>query len=108
MLWDIEMRDNIKYKEWIKMHFPDKESCVNQCNIAVLKMTRHFPELTVQVGLADKRYHCWAVTKDGNIIDPTFKQFETTVKYTLVANRFLEKDEIELSTGTIFLKGGVR
>ncbi len=34
----------------------------------------------------------------------SIKQFNEPVEYNLIADRFLEKDEIELSTGTIFLK----
>ncbi len=66
-------------------------------------MTAYFNDLTVQVGYANGIYHCWCKDSNGNIIDPTSKQFDKEIKYTLIAERFLEKDEIELSTGAIFL-----
>ena len=63
----------------------------------------YFKKLTVQVGYANGIYHCWCKDDKGIIIDPTRKQFDGEIKYTLIAERFLEKDEIELSTGAIFL-----
>lgn len=66
-------------------------------------MAHYFSELTVQVGYANGTYHCWLKASEGNIIDPTAKQFDEKINYTLIADRFLEKHEIELSTGAIFL-----
>ena len=92
-----------KYSEWISKHYPDKETALNRCNEAVRNITLFFRELTVQVGYANGTYHCWTKDAKGNIIDPTSKQFDRHIKYTLIAERFLHKDEIELSTGAIFL-----
>lgn len=91
------------YSSWIDKHYPNKEKALNRCNEAVRNITSAFWELTVQVGYANGVYHCWAKDDDGNIIDPTAKQFNEPIKYSLIAERFLQKDEIELSTGAIFL-----
>ena len=93
-----------KYTEWQREYYPDKESALNRCNEAVRNMISTFQELTVQVGRANGRYHCWAKDANGAIVDPTAKQFDSPIKYTLIAERFLQKDEIELSTGALFLR----
>ena len=94
----------MKIQAWIADRYPDKKRALNQCNVAVRALTERFCELTVQVGYANGRYHCWACDEAGNIIDPTAKQFDGDVKYTRLASRFLERDEIEPSTGAIFLR----
>ncbi len=96
------IKDN-KYIVWINERYHSKESSKNKCNKAVQDMVLKFPELTVQVGYANGVYHCWAKDEEGNIVDPTAKQFEGDISYSLVAGRFLRKSEIELSTGVIFL-----
>lgn len=101
--WQSENGQCNTYGNWIKTNYPTKESCVNQCNEAVRRMTNYFNNLTVQVGYANGVYHCWCKDDKDNIVDPTKKQFETVVKYKLIANRFLKKHEIEFSTGIIFL-----
>jgi hypothetical protein len=94
-----------EYQEWIESNYPTQESASNRCNEAVRKMREKFPELDVRVGMAGGRYHCWLVTDGGEIVDPTKKQFSSAaLGYTVVAHRFLERDEIEPSTGAIFLK----
>jgi membrane-anchored protein YejM (alkaline phosphatase superfamily) len=97
------MRDKDKYSEWIIKHYPSKERALNRCNEAVRGLTAFFWELTVQVGYANGVYHCWAKDTEGRIIDPTAKQFDEPIRYTLIAERFLQKDEIEPATGAIFL-----
>ena len=91
------------YKSWINTNYPTPDSCINKCNEAVRAMKFRFNELTVQVGYANGVYHCWCKDVDGNIVDPTSKQFESVINYTVIADRFLKKHEIELSTGAIFL-----
>jgi len=91
------------YEHWIKTNYPTKESCINKCNEAVRAMIDCFNELTVQVGYANGVYHCWCKDADGKIVDPTGKQFDGGINYTLIADRFLKKHEIELSTGALFL-----
>lgn len=91
------------YGNWIETNYPTKESCINKCSKAVRDMTNYFNELTAQVGYANGIYHCWCKDAKGRIIDPTKKQFNGSVNYTLIAGRFLEKHEIEPSTGAIFL-----
>lgn len=94
-----------EYKDWIEEHYPDYKSSKNQCNIAIVAMRRKFPELNIQVGYANNILHCWLITDDGEIIDPTVKQFKgKEVEYRKIADRFLDFDEFEPSTGAIFLK----
>lgn len=101
--WQSETGNCNTYGNWIETNYPDKASCVNKCNEAVSRMIDYFRELRVQVGRANGIYHCWCKASDGSIVDPTAKQFGGTINYTLIADRFLRKDEIELSTGAIFL-----
>jgi hypothetical protein len=92
-----------KYTNWIKENYPDYESSLNKCNLAVRDMVSKFPELKVQVGRANGEYHCWCKDSAGNIVDPTSKQFRSPIYYELIAERFLQKDELEVSTGVVFL-----
>ena len=101
--WQSEAGNCNTYGNWIETNYPDKESCVNKCNEAVSAMTEYFSDLTVQVGRANGVYHCWCKCAEGNIVDPTSLQFEGEINYVLIAERFLHKHEIELSTGAIFL-----
>jgi len=92
-----------KYTDWIAKNYPTVWESKNQCNAAVRKMAMAFHSLSVQVGYANGVYHCWCKDSEGGIVDPTAKQFMGDIKYTLIAERFLKKHEIELSTGAIFL-----
>ena len=92
-----------KYIQWVKEHYPDRASSLDQCSIAVRNITMQYPELIVQVGYANGIYHCWTKDTNGFIIDPTANQFVPPIEYKVIANRFLDKAEIELSTGAIFL-----
>lgn len=87
----------------METNYPTKESCINKCGEAVQAMVNYFSELTVQVGYAKGVYHCWCKDKEGQIVDPTSRQFAGKIEYTLIADRFLKKHEIEISTGAIFL-----
>lgn len=89
-------------EDWISRNYPDKKSSANKCAVAVSDMIKLFPGLTVQVGIANEVYHCWAIDALGKIIDPTAKQFDGDVNYTrVIANRFLRKEEIDPSSGHI-------
>lgn len=101
--WQSEFAQCDTYGNWIEVNYPTKESCINRCNEAVRKMTACFNELTVQVGYANGVYHCWCKDINSRIVDPTSKQFSAEINYTLIAERFLRKDEIEPATGAIFL-----
>ena len=101
--WQSEAGQCNTYGNWIETNYPTKESCIDKCNEAVRAMVDYFNKLTVQVGYANGVYHCWCKDDEGNIVDPTVKQFDGEIKYTLIADRFLRKEEIELSTGAIFL-----
>jgi len=68
-----------RYQRWIEEHIP--ADCEGACKIFAEEMHEAFPELRVVCG----RYfrpedspadHWWCVTKDGEIVDPTARQFE--------------------------------
>ena len=85
--WQSEAGECNTYGNWIATNYPNKESCVNKCNEAVREMTAHFSGLAVQVGFANRVYHCWCKDAEGNVVDPTAKQFDSEVIYTLVADK---------------------
>jgi len=94
-----------KYLEWIDKKYPDAKTAKNRCQIAVREMLESFPELEIRVGFCNETFHCWLVNESTNtIIDPTHRQFNPPLNYHVVANRFLDKDEVEPATGAIFLK----
>lgn len=94
----------IKYQQWIDRHYPTKESSINRCNEAVRNMIEEFPELELCVGKVNGTFHCWCKS-ESEIVDPTRKQFgNVELKYHFIANRFLDRDEVELSTGIVFLR----
>jgi len=69
---------NIEYKEWIA-DIPLKDSfgkCKEQSN----RMQMKFPELLIAKGFVilsnmKKYQHMWLKDEDGNVIDPTAKQY---------------------------------
>ena len=70
------------YQEWIDEHYPDYESSYGKCAEATLDMQKVFPELTRVRGHYycsswGEREHWWLTDKDGNIVDPTARQFPT-------------------------------
>ena len=93
-----------KYLNWIAKFYPSYDKCKDRCYEAVSSMITAFPELLVQTGRANGIFHCWCKTTDGEIVDPTDKQFTKPIRYDFIADRFLDKDEIETSTGIVFLK----
>lgn len=84
---------NPVYKKWIDDHIPDKMSAYGNCHIFCNKMRREFPELILVRGwykdpaYNKKQTHFWLETKDGEVVDPTIKQFPTQgnfyIKYNL-------------------------
>ena len=72
-----------KYKDWISLKYPDKDSAYMNCHEAVLKLMVDFPELEavpgyVYVGL-NYRPHWWCVLPSGEIVDPTAHQWESKI-----------------------------
>jgi len=90
---------NAKYVEWIKNNV-DSKHCAGECGIKSREMCDEFPELMFIEGRyykisEDKKEahgygHCWCVTKDGKIIDPTVAQFEDDGQ-----GRYVPKAELE-------------
>lgn len=67
-----------KYKNWINKHVSEH---YGKCTEATILMAKAFPELQRIRGhyvcpfVDKKREHWWLVTKKGDIVDPTAKQF---------------------------------
>jgi hypothetical protein len=67
-----------KYADWITANV--KGSSYGQCKSITLQMADAFPELTRVRGhyycwIWGERAHWWLVDPDGDIVDPTAKQF---------------------------------
>ena len=67
-----------KYQQWIENYEGD---IYRKCKEVSLEMQQVFPELRIAKGLAtiiedDKQYqHQWLVSPEGDIVDPTAKQW---------------------------------
>jgi len=74
-------------KEWIDSRYPDYGSAVGKCAEASHAMAQAFPRLRVTngevwlAGCGEPRLHWWCVAPDGEVIDPTAKQFSHTPAY---------------------------
>lgn len=67
-----------KYANWIRRNVPPV--CDGLCGSTTLEMAEAFPELQRMAGhyicpLAGTQPHWWLLTPDGEIIDPTARQF---------------------------------
>ena len=70
-----------KYRIWITNYITANNGIVyGRCVDASKKMVADFPELKVVPGFIETSYttdeHCWCVTSDGEIIDPTRAQYQ--------------------------------
>jgi len=69
-----------KYQEWISQSIPSRAHALGQCAGVTLDMQADFPELIRVRGqyhcpIWGERDHWWLKDPDGNVIDPTAKQF---------------------------------
>lgn len=68
-----------KYQSWIDANYPTQESAYGQCRKAVQKMIEAFSELREVKGHAEtdwgQRQHFWCETPEGDVVDPTRKQY---------------------------------
>jgi hypothetical protein len=69
-----------EYATWVEINYPTPESAVGACTGATLRMVAAFPELKrvpghVLTASWGRSAHWWCLTPDGQIIDPTAKQF---------------------------------
>lgn len=70
------------YKKWIDTYYYTMESAFGNCHTACLRMQEEFPELKMTNGFVHLSYnsveqpHWWLKDLAGNIIDPTFRQFD--------------------------------
>ena len=88
---------NNQYLQWIKSHYPTRDSAIIQCEDATKQMLIAFPELKRVRGLIHvtepyntlptKCPHWWLITKDNKIIDPVAHQ------YPLGIEKYIEWDE---------------
>ncbi len=68
------------YRQWIDTHYPSQASAFGSCKEASAAMVAVFPELRQVNGhYFDPRWgereHWWCVAADGEIVDPTARQF---------------------------------
>jgi hypothetical protein len=76
-----------KYKDWIEKYVPN--DCDDLCDIMTNQIRIAFPELTFVAGnyiWYDEgeqhcEPHCWAVTPQNEIVDPTATQFPSGGEY---------------------------
>lgn len=69
-----------KYQNWIMENVPDYQAAYGKCKAVTSAMNKQFPELTRVSGfyhcsIWGRRQHFWLRTDQGEIIDPTAKQF---------------------------------
>ena len=71
---------NERYEAWIAEHYPTPASAKLKCAEATAEMAAEFPELRQVRGHAmvelQDRPHWWLVAPDGEIVDPTARQWE--------------------------------
>ena len=78
---------NEKYKEWILNYNHLNPDTYGMCREATQQFSNDFPELKrvrghVESALSSKLLpHWWCVDPNGNIIDPTAKQFDYITRY---------------------------
>lgn len=75
-----------EYIEYIQRHHSRYEDCYGKCQQAAKAMQHQFPELRIALGHVETalwglREHAWLVTADGEIVDPTAKQFPGILSY---------------------------
>ena len=73
---------NEQYKAWIEANVPTRELAYGNCFSVTLNMQEAFPELRQVSGfyfdaLWGRRTHWWLQTQDGQVVDPTARQFPT-------------------------------
>ena len=75
----------MSYTEWIAAYEARTPHLLGQCLIAAEEMAAAFPELTVVKGHVycdwGKRGHAWLMGEQGEILDPTAKQFGAIFEY---------------------------
>ena len=81
-----------RYAVWIRRNGPKSDlEAYGHCQSYTLRMKDEFPELEVQIGWYHDspwglRGHWWLVSSDGEIVDPTARQFPSkgTGRYEFV------------------------
>lgn len=69
-----------QYAAWIAANVPTYETAFGRCHAVTEYMVKDFPELQRVYGIYHcpiwgDRWHRWCVTPEGEIVDPTAKQF---------------------------------
>lgn len=88
-----------KYRQWIDDHIKTQQDAYGKCEKVTQEMREVFPELVQKYGqyhcyVWGPRWHWWLVTQEGDIIDPTARQFPS-IGY----GRYEEKQPHELPYG---------
>jgi len=70
----------MEYMRWIELNVPDYEAAYGKCREVTEAMVQEFPDLERVRGHyydahIGEREHWWCVTKSGQVVDPTAKQF---------------------------------
>ena len=87
-------------EQWIETNYPCKAGCINNCQSTTSDIVTQFPFLDICVGVANGRYHCWS-EYEGQIFDPTRKQFDGKISYRKMGNGFVKKDNFDTAVGAI-------
>ena len=99
-------RGSNDYDEWIKEWAAG--NCYIRCQEYTWAMCKHFPELRRVEGVwidatGERHGHFWCETPDGEIVDPTFEQFECLdglgsryEEETWASNKWISKPEHSL------------
>lgn len=74
------------YKDYIESNHATYELCYGKCDEATRVMQCQFPELKRVCGHVEtmgwgRRAHWWLVAEDGEVVDPTVKQFPGVFRY---------------------------
>ncbi len=82
-----------KYEKWIQNY---KGDIYRKCKEVTEEMQKVFPELKIVKGLVTiledlREYqHQWLEDQDGNIVDPTAKQWQAIIEYSPIDENDLE------------------
>ncbi len=82
-----------KYQAWIEVNYPTKDAAHMACETATIAMCKAFPELSrvrghyIHMGLHP---HWWCVTPEGEVVDPTAKQYPDGGIYMPLPDDFVD------------------
>jgi len=82
--WEQVPGRQLRYIAGVRGLTADNEPLIQRCDLTAPLMVEQFPELSIVNGLYRHpvsthnvwMYHVWCVTKSGEIVDPTGRQFD--------------------------------